>query len=356
MSYTRECLLRRQYIIFIIYVYILLQLKLYAAQQEVLGFTKSTESIGFTLHETSVTTTKIPLESDVVIANLYSSILWLLYAVSVIVFLKWYHDDSNEHRKKWIHKWIKDNKSLTAGMFTTAVTVGIIESGARIAYCSIWTHYTLRNNPPDSELNQGVFLAVWLPQGFLFICGTILLIVCHSIECYITSWNGDLYIHAILPLYLIAYSLVYTLFPAIILILAYPTQIIATLTFVLAYLFATTIFSAILYKWYEQHHESRNKNKFLTRKATFCLIVLMFFIWVFLLCLQFIAIVLLYLLLIGRGSAINTGPLFAISLLPSLLLSGVAWLAKRVALNETDNTARVPPKSKHSKTNNKETA
>ena len=47
----------------------------------------------------------------------------------------------------------------------------------------------------------------------------------------------------------------------------------------------------------------------------------------------------LYLLLIGRGSAINTGPLFAISLFPSLLISSVAWVAKRVALHETENNS-----------------
>ena len=316
-----------------------MQLKLYAAQQEVLGFIKNTESIGFTLPETSVTTTKIPLESDVVIANLYPFTLWSLYAVSVIIFLKWYHNDRNEDRKERIHKWIKDNKNLTVGMFTTAVTILLPEVCARIATCSIWTHYILRNNPsPDNELNT--FLAVWLPPTPFFIFGTILLIICHSIECCITCWNGDLYIHAILPIYLFAFGLVYTLFPTIILVSAYPTQMIATLTFSLAYLFVTTIFSAIIYKWYEQRYESRNKNKFLTCRATFCFIVLMFFIWIISLYLQLIAIVFLYLLFIGRSSAINTGPLFIISLLPSLLLSGVAWLAKRVALNETDKTAK----------------
>ena len=38
-----------------------------------------------------------------------------------------------------------------------------------------------------------------------------------------------------------------------------------------------------------------------------------------------------YSLLIGRGSVINTGPLFLISLFPSVILTGGAWLTKRVA-------------------------
>ena len=47
----------------------------------------------------------------------------------------------------------------------------------------------------------------------------------------------------------------------------------------------------------------------------------------------------LYSLLIGRGSVINTGPLFVISLLlPSALLSGGAWTVKRVAFNDPENT------------------
>ena len=300
-----------------------------------LGFEKTLDDIGFTLPETSVTTTKIPVESDVVIANLYSSILWLIYAVSVIVFLKWYHDDSNEHRKKWIHKWINDNKSLTAGMFTTAVTVLLVEVGARIATCSIWTHYILRNNSSqDNELNRGIFLAVWLPPSPFFIFGINLLIICHSIEyCVIWRKKGDdLYVHMILPISLNAFGTGYSLFPAIILILAYPTQMIATLTFALAYLFATTIFSAILYKSCEQFCASSGKNK--EMRTTLCFTALLIPTWIILAYLLLLALLFLYALLIGRGSAINTGPLFVISLLPSVMLSGIAWVAKRVTLNE----------------------
>ena len=45
-------------------------------------------------------------------------------------------------------------------------------------------------------------------------------------------------------------------------------------------------------------------------------------------------------MLIGRGSVINTGPLFLISLLPSAILSGGAWLAKRVALKGADSDSK----------------
>ena len=70
-------------------------------------------------------------------------------------------------------------------------------------------------------------------------------------------------------------------------------------------------------------------------KTTLYFIALIIPIWIVFLYLSMIAIVFLYSLLIGRGSAINTGPLFAISLLPSLLISSIAWVAKRLALQNT---------------------
>ena len=104
-----------------------------------LGFERSAESIGYTLPETSVTTIKIPVESDVMLANLYSSILWVLYTISILVFLAWYH--KNEDRKKLIHEWIDNNEGLTVGIFTTMVTVGMFEGTTRLASCIAWTHH-----------------------------------------------------------------------------------------------------------------------------------------------------------------------------------------------------------------------
>ena len=47
-----------------------------------------------------------------------------------------------------------------------------------------------------------------------------------------------------------------------------------------------------------------------------------------------IGILFSYALLIGRASSINNAPLFVISLLPSVLLSGIGWLAKRATLSD----------------------
>lgn len=206
-----------------------------------------------------------------------------------------------------------------------------------------------------------------MQQSYLTFLGTWLTIFCHVAECCIRYRNKGTskfllsHIHIILPLYLTAYGLLYSLFPAIVLVLAYPTQMIAIVTFVLAYLFATTIFSAILINFYsapnntkeaqQDHNVQLNKQdqqkydkqqpqsqqKQLIKTILFFAMLFIPF-WLIILYLHCIAIVFLYSLLIGTGSAINTGPLFIISLLPSALVSGVAWIAKRVALNETKST------------------
>ena len=132
------------------------QLKVYTAKQEALDFEPTADFIGFTLPSMSVTTSEIPIGSDVIMVNLYSSILWLLYAISIILFLIWYyhkpHSDDKKHKKEQIHVWIRQNKSLVAGMVTTAVTTIVIEACARIANCSVWALNT--------DNSSGVFLAV----------------------------------------------------------------------------------------------------------------------------------------------------------------------------------------------------
>lgn len=254
-----------------------------------------------------------------------------------------------------IKKWMENNKGMTAGLFTTAVTVGVIEGCARLASSIIWTKHI-----------QSSAHAVWVPEVCIMI-STFLLILCHIIfGCY--KWDKcckrhtTLFstLHILLPLHLIAFGLFYFLFPAIILVLAYPTQMIATLTFVLSYLFATTIFSASLFNICRNYIDLRiiyctNLDK--QRKQSLKSVILALFVYggsftlfcILTLYLHCIAILFLYSLLIGRGSAISTGPLAVISLLPSIVVSGVAWIVKIFTLNETKDTEQPPPEAKNTK-------
>ena len=154
-----------------------------------LSFVTDAEMIGLMSPKTSVTATKIPLESGIAMVNVYSTTLWLLYVGSVVVFLIWYH--TTDKKEVWIYKWIDNNESLTVGIFTTAVTVRMIEGSARLANCIVWTYHTLQNNSSNNdELKEGnIFPAVWMPQIFTLICGMIVLIGCHCIKYCIATYN-----------------------------------------------------------------------------------------------------------------------------------------------------------------------
>ena len=58
-----------------------------------------------------------------------------------------------------------------------------------------------------------------------------------------------------------AFALFYMLFPTIILMFAYPTQIIVIFTFVTAYMFATTVFSASIIKLYNVLKQKSGNNE-----------------------------------------------------------------------------------------------
>ena len=301
--------------------------------------------------------------------------MWTVHAVSLITTSAWYRVKEEDDIRKQIKKWITENQGMTAGLLITAVTSFIIEGIARIVSAILWT-YNIKSST----------LAVWLPQGII-TANTLLLILCHIIcgyckckKCGDNNCTPLWPLHIILPLHFVLFGLLYFLFPAIILVLAYPTQMIATLTFVLSYLFATTIFSAILFnicrdyieppiydriqrfnarrrsaekdKPAKQPHaakpskpgpaeslqadESPQANKLET--ANVCSKICAYggpliLFWILMLYIHYIAILFLYSLLIGRGSAISTGPLAVISIFPSIIVSGIALIVKRFTLN-----------------------
>ena len=333
---------------------------------------------------------------------IYSLSMWTAHAVSLLILSASYC--VNEKIKDLIENLIDNHQSLTAGLFTTAITAGMIEGSARIASGITWTC-----NIPS------LALAVWLPQGIIML-NTILLVSCHAVLCCMYNEKctriPTSHLHIILPLHLISFGLAYFLFPAIILVLAYPTQMIATMTFVLSYLFATTIFSASLFnicKDYidpliynliqrfikcvksakaqvnpapnsngshitevdatpattsdESHTpevegtegqvnqtQNSNEHKPLEEKSNVCSKICAYsgsftLFWILMLYIHCIAILFLYSLLIGRGSAISTGPLAVISLLPSILISGIAWIVQKFTFDKPKNTTQTEKKA-----------
>lgn len=114
---------------------------------------------------------------------------------------------------------------------------------------------------------------------------------------------------------------------------AYPTPMIVMIPTALAFLFATVIFSAIMIKLYKQTVMSPRLEK---RKETIMFVLRRFLpLYIAVLFLKSVITILLYLLIVGRGSIANTGPLFilVLSILPPFLVSSISWIAKKTILD-----------------------
>ena len=109
----------------------------------------------------------------------YSVTMWTVHAISLITFSIWYNGSKKEKNNKQmlIKKWMENNKGMTAGLFTTAVTAGVIEGCARLASNIILTEHI-----------QSSAHALWIPEVFNML-NTLLLILCHVIcGCY-NKWD-----------------------------------------------------------------------------------------------------------------------------------------------------------------------
>ena len=240
---------------------------------------------------------------------------------------------------------INSNRELSLGIRITSSTALVIEFVCRIINCVIWT-VNINNL-------SGIVLAVWMPQIHLIIMAAIQI---SFIGVYVHKHKGgcdmESQLRTFSNLCATSFMLFYLFTPTVILMFAYPTQMFVIFTFVFAYLFATSIFSASIVKLYK-HLSSKASyeqvdctadqmfNQKLPKKVLRVIgfLLLFFSLWIVILGLHFLAIFVGYSMLIGKGSVINTGPLVVLSLLPSALLSGFAWIAKEIALKPADKTA-----------------
>ena len=125
---------------------------------------ENVEFIGFTLPATSVTSNVIPIGSDVIFVNLYSSIFCILYAISICLLTVWYFSPSSP-AKKLIDRVINDKPDLSLGIRITSTTALIIEFIARLATCITWTLNT--------QNSAGIVLGIWMPQIHLLLTAAV---------------------------------------------------------------------------------------------------------------------------------------------------------------------------------------
>ena len=259
-------------------------------------------------------------------------------------------------KKDRVDQVLRNNTELVTGAVLTAILVIAFEIPLRIFNSFIWSIAI--------EGDDGVFVTVWLPLMFTYglviipnVYYHIKFTIKHSnmdatqdqgdndktintkkcvcLRCYdgvIKRFTSNITLHVILVTGLFLFLMLYAIFPAFLLLFAYPVQVIATLALVTAFLFAMVIFSAIMIKLYKRVVP---KPRIKQRQKTLKFIFLRFFPFLMgMLFLQLVALVLLYSLVISRGSVINSEPLFFLSMLPSAAVSGVTWMAKRTLLDE----------------------
>lgn len=325
------------------------QVKLCAGQQHKLEAIDDFKLIGFTLPNTSVTSKTIPTESDVIFGNLYSSTSCLLFMVGFSLFAVWYYQKSlqneefkNSHMKSF-SKWkFKHNKNvLYRALVRTLVLALILEFCSRVASCIVWTVHV--NESPST------FLAVWLPQlwllfAYMYVIFFMVFYTYKSVH-YNKLYNIRVLYHFLI-LCLSIFMFCYLLFPSTILMFVYPTEMIAIFTFILAYLFATTVILAGLDKIRESSHPNEGHNLMVNHyrclsKGCVTKYVSQYIPFVIVLYLLLIVLIILYTLLIGNSAAASSGPLFIITLFPSAFMSGTALIFKRIAFRDDEDQEKL---------------
>ena len=331
-------------------------MKLYAQTDNLLSFETSVADIGFAIPSDMVSASGITAGTNFVLVSLYTFIANIVYFSCIVVFWRQYrfarlHDDTDHNTnqktpfRQTIENYTRDNRKLITGASIVAALSVSSELLIKLVRCITWSV-----NIMDSFTS---FIILWLPQLLfvLLVIGPNLLLHLHYLivaykkvrrEHRNLSKNVTFYclkilydkhhIHNVLVLCLFIYLIIYSSFPTFILIFAYPTKMVAVVTFVLAFLFSMVVLFALLAHFYERLAPTRftteNFKKLRIYTITFFLVALCVFLPVVA---YFFGLlyVLLYVLVIGRASVVTTGPLAALSLLPSAILSGIAWIAKR---------------------------
>ena len=151
-----------------------------------------------------------------------------------------------------------------------------------------------------------------------------LICICHSYET-IRFTHGYL----ILPLHCFVIAVLQTLLPSTILTLAYPTQMIAIVTFIPTYLFTITAIVTVIIEGFQfdmfrlqqnnnAGEEGDHRNKFNTWLWATVLFVAIIAATLITMC---IVLMFIYLELVGRGSVINAGPPFIVSIILAVIVT-----------------------------------
>lgn len=280
----------------------------------------------------------------------------ILYLATVAHYPYWWGRRAAEGYERLMGRangMFENNKEFFGGLVTSAVIAIAFDFSSRIINCISWTHYM--------DNSTAIFLAVWLPQLILFFFATLTNIIGHVCVCrrrYRNNYrNGEAEgeargccircidfvllifgskIHAALAIHLITFGGVYCFLPLVILTFIYPSRMLVIFTFIPAYFFMTTVIFAIIFKYYTPFLTDQNRRYMYQKLCTFSIAFIT--ICMVMAITYTLVLVILYAVMIGRGSVVSTNTLTnkILSLAPSIFVTLSALFIKRALLGNQD--------------------
>ena len=325
---------------------IFLQLRIYAGK-DITGIIQdsgNTHLVGFSLPSSSVSAYHTTAKSDFWLYVTYVLSTFVLYAscITTILFVV------SKSERRGIKSFTKRNPEV---LIATIVVIGgfvLVEIVAELVMAIVWTV-----NVKHHFIGFTIFaaaIAYYGPGIFsLFKVGRKILSYNKKVhgrkdttaatnESYCNEGNKIIDIDAEkidtvfrcfewIAAYF-AYVLLYSFFPAFVLAFAYPTRVITTFVFIATFLVLSIVYLTTYIKkgiWKKLKDVRFIKVMF---SIILMILLLYFFLFIF---------ALLYSLVIGRASVVSSAPLAVLSLLPSILISIVAWVMKSTIMLNNGN-------------------
>ena len=294
----------------------------------------NTHFVGFSLHNISVLAKDVRSGSDFsfYVAYVMSTIVLYVICVTTVHFLVSKSDKSR------IEAFTNEHAEVLKGLTIVISVFIVLELLTEFVMAVVWTAAV-----KDPLVAFTVFLAalIYYSPGAFSICQIVYYCLFLKKDALFGSfvWVGSYF----------AYILLYSFFPAFVLAFAYPIMIITIFVFVATFMILSTVYLITYLKRDEDdgHAKQTNvsfgcincvkSNDFCTKHrgyikfsigCVFTVALSYFFLFVF---------ALLYSLVIGRASVVNSAPLAILSLLPSLLISTAAWVMKTTIFENIPN-------------------
>ena len=311
-----------------------MQLRVYAGQQNtgIIQDSGNTDLVGFSLPEVQVTPTGVRYGSRIPFYIFYvvSTIVLYVTCITVIFFVV------SKTNHKGVKSFTRKNPEILKGV-TVVVTIFIVlEVVTELIMSIIWVVHV--DDPLITFTVTSATLLFYSPGLFsLFKISRkfYLYRIGHYDKqpCpYGDNPKDNTFIKCFVWIIAyFAYIILYAFFPAFILAFAYPIRIITIFVLGLTFMFFSIVYlTTYLKKGVTLKVLGDRHSMFLDGFVWFIIAVTLIYFFLFI-------FALLFSLVIGRASVASSAPLALLSLLPSILISILAWILKSTLLETAEN-------------------